>query len=403
MSSSLAPPICSHGWPPASSRSPSTPCGRSPKPPQRTRRSRHGTRPGSCCSFRERAVVARRRAPLAQAAVIGPTRRPVQPLYYAPSDRLDSARDDMTATTASVHDPRTALGARLQAAVAKAFGAEHAAVDAMVRRSERADFQADLAMGLAKTLKRPPRQVAEAVVAAAELADICERVEIAGPGFLNLTLKAEFLEQRPRGRRARRAPRRAARSRQGASRRRLLGAERREGDARRPSALDDHRRCARAATRVRGPRGDSAEPHRRLGHAVRHADRALARRRRGRRAGQHGRAQRFLSRRAREVRQRPAVRRPRAATRRAVASRRCAHARAVAAARRAVAAIFLERLRAARRRLAQRARARRERVQRGAGARSRPSSSARASRRSTTGRCARFRRVSRTATASRCR
>ena len=92
------------------------------------------------------------------------------------------------------HDPRAVLGARLQAAVGKAFGAEHAAVDPMVRRSERADFQADLAMGMAKALKRSPRQVAEAVVAAAELADVCERVEIAGPGFINLTLKTAFVE-----------------------------------------------------------------------------------------------------------------------------------------------------------------------------------------------------------------
>ena len=92
-------------------------------------------------------------------------------------------------------DPRAALGARLQAAVAKAFGAEHAAVDPMVRRSERADFQADLAMGMAKALKRSPRQVAEAVVAAADLADVCARVEIAGPGFLNLTLETSFVER----------------------------------------------------------------------------------------------------------------------------------------------------------------------------------------------------------------
>ncbi|HEY3516487.1 MAG TPA: arginine--tRNA ligase, partial [Gammaproteobacteria bacterium] len=65
----------------------------------------------------------------------------------------------------------------------------------MVRRSERADFQADLAMGLAKALKRSPRQVAEAVIAAADLADVCERVEIAGPGFINLTLKTAFVER----------------------------------------------------------------------------------------------------------------------------------------------------------------------------------------------------------------
>ncbi len=96
-------------------------------------------------------------------------------------------------TTAS-HDLRTVLAERLQAAVVKAFGPEHAHVDPMVRRSERADFQADLAMGLAKSLKRPPRQVAEAVVAAADFSGVCERVEIAGPGFLNLTLVKPFLE-----------------------------------------------------------------------------------------------------------------------------------------------------------------------------------------------------------------
>jgi arginyl-tRNA synthetase len=96
--------------------------------------------------------------------------------------------------TAVEHDPRAVLAARLRRAVAQAFGEEYANVDAMVRRSERADFQADLAMGLAKTLKRSPRQVAEAVVAAGNFTDVAERVEIAGPGFINLTLKPEFLE-----------------------------------------------------------------------------------------------------------------------------------------------------------------------------------------------------------------
>jgi arginyl-tRNA synthetase len=96
--------------------------------------------------------------------------------------------------SAAGNNPRAVLGARLQAAVAKAFGAEHATVDAMVRRSDRADFQADLAMGMAKALKRSPRQVAEAVVAAADLGDICDRVELAGPGFINLTLKPSFVE-----------------------------------------------------------------------------------------------------------------------------------------------------------------------------------------------------------------
>ncbi|HEX5049487.1 MAG TPA: arginine--tRNA ligase [Gammaproteobacteria bacterium] len=92
-------------------------------------------------------------------------------------------------------DPRLLLAERLTAAVAAAFGPDFAGTDPMVRRSERADYQADLAMGLAKQLKRAPRQVAEAVVANLDVADVCERVEIAGPGFINLTLAKRFVER----------------------------------------------------------------------------------------------------------------------------------------------------------------------------------------------------------------
>jgi arginyl-tRNA synthetase len=92
-------------------------------------------------------------------------------------------------------DPRSVLAARLQRAVVAAFGAKLADVDPMVRMSERADYQADLAMGLAKSLKRSPRQVAEAVVAHGDFADICAKIEIAGPGFINFTLTREFLER----------------------------------------------------------------------------------------------------------------------------------------------------------------------------------------------------------------
>src|SRR5262245_46093606 len=92
-------------------------------------------------------------------------------------------------------DPRNVLGVRLRAAVVAAFGPDFADVDPMVRRSDRADYQADLAMGLAKPLKRAPRQVADAVIAKLDVAGVCERVEVAGPGFINLWLARAFLEQ----------------------------------------------------------------------------------------------------------------------------------------------------------------------------------------------------------------
>jgi arginyl-tRNA synthetase len=92
-------------------------------------------------------------------------------------------------------DPRDVLAERFRAAVVAAFGADHAGVDPMIRRSERADYQADLAMSLGKALKRAPREVASAVVAKLDLKGIGERVEIAGPGFINVTLGREFLER----------------------------------------------------------------------------------------------------------------------------------------------------------------------------------------------------------------
>jgi arginyl-tRNA synthetase len=58
------------------------------------------------------------------------------------------------------------------------------------------DYQANGVMGLAKKLKTNPRKLAEQVVAALEIADLCEAPEIAGPGFINLRLKPEYVSER---------------------------------------------------------------------------------------------------------------------------------------------------------------------------------------------------------------
>jgi arginyl-tRNA synthetase len=50
-------------------------------------------------------------------------------------------------------------------------------------------------MGLAKQRKMNPRQLAEQVVQSLDVADWCEPVEIAGPGFLNFRLKPDALQQ----------------------------------------------------------------------------------------------------------------------------------------------------------------------------------------------------------------
>jgi arginyl-tRNA synthetase len=77
------------------------------------------------------------------------------------------------------------LTERLSAAFAAVAGEP---VDPAVRRSQRADFQANGALALAKRLGRNPRDVAAEIADRADLADLCAEVEVAGPGFLNLTL-----------------------------------------------------------------------------------------------------------------------------------------------------------------------------------------------------------------------
>jgi len=55
------------------------------------------------------------------------------------------------------------------------------------------DYQANGIMPLAKQLKTNPRKLAEQIVAKLDLTGICEKPEIAGPGFINLRLKPGFI------------------------------------------------------------------------------------------------------------------------------------------------------------------------------------------------------------------
>jgi len=60
-------------------------------------------------------------------------------------------------------------------------------------RPEFGDYQINGAMSAAKQLKTNPRQLAEQLVALLALDDLASKVEIAGPGFINVTLKPEWL------------------------------------------------------------------------------------------------------------------------------------------------------------------------------------------------------------------
>ncbi|MCF7975269.1 MAG: arginine--tRNA ligase, partial [Phycisphaerae bacterium] len=58
------------------------------------------------------------------------------------------------------------------------------------------DYQANGIMGLAKTMKTNPRTLAQSLVAGLDLSEMCETPEVAGPGFINLRLKPEYLNAR---------------------------------------------------------------------------------------------------------------------------------------------------------------------------------------------------------------
>ena len=69
-------------------------------------------------------------------------------------------------------------------------------VEALVRQSSKAqfgDYQANGIMGAAKKLGQNPREFAQAVLNQLDLSDIADKLEIAGPGFINIFLKPEWL------------------------------------------------------------------------------------------------------------------------------------------------------------------------------------------------------------------
>ncbi|MFD0254776.1 arginine--tRNA ligase [Streptomyces sp. NPDC127113] len=63
-----------------------------------------------------------------------------------------------------------------------------APADPLLRRSDRADYQANGILALAKKAKANPRELATEVVAHITTGDLIKDVEVSGPGFLNITV-----------------------------------------------------------------------------------------------------------------------------------------------------------------------------------------------------------------------
>ncbi|UNH25499.1 arginine--tRNA ligase [Moellerella wisconsensis] len=70
--------------------------------------------------------------------------------------------------------------------------------DALVRQSAKVqfgDYQANGIMGAAKKMGIPPRQLAEKVIGLLDLEGIANKVEIAGPGFINIFIDPRWIEK----------------------------------------------------------------------------------------------------------------------------------------------------------------------------------------------------------------
>lgn len=89
------------------------------------------------------------------------------------------------------------LKERLQTALVAAFGPDLADADPVLVPASNpkfGDYQANGAMGLAKRLGMAPRAIASQLLDHLDVSDLCDPPEVAGPGFINLRLKPEYLE-----------------------------------------------------------------------------------------------------------------------------------------------------------------------------------------------------------------
>ena len=88
------------------------------------------------------------------------------------------------------------LTTQLDRAIVAALGDDYAGTDPILVLSSNpkfGDYQANMAMGLAKKLGQSPRNIAQSIVDNLDVAAVCEVPQIAGPGFINFTVKPSYL------------------------------------------------------------------------------------------------------------------------------------------------------------------------------------------------------------------
>ncbi len=107
------------------------------------------------------------------------------------------ASESISSSPSSATSPTIAyLTLQLDLAIIAALGADYAGTDPQLVLSSNpkfGDYQANLAMGLAKKLGQQPRTIAQSIVDNLDVSAVCEAPQIAGPGFINFTVKPSYL------------------------------------------------------------------------------------------------------------------------------------------------------------------------------------------------------------------
>ncbi len=88
---------------------------------------------------------------------------------------------------------RKQLDKRIAKTLSEVVGFDTPALLAPAGKPEFGDYQANGVMAAAKRAKINPRELAQKLIDALEISDLAGKLEIAGPGFINITLKSEFL------------------------------------------------------------------------------------------------------------------------------------------------------------------------------------------------------------------
>jgi arginyl-tRNA synthetase len=117
--------------------------------------------------------------------------------------KLRHQMSDQSATQSTINsslvagaDPGFELAERLLPALRKLTGQELTLADAHVRPSapeHGCDYQCNAALVFAKRLGQAPRTLAAALIEASDLDEICEQPLLAGPGFINLRLRGDWI------------------------------------------------------------------------------------------------------------------------------------------------------------------------------------------------------------------